>query len=132
VVAVFTPVPWIAATPWLLVALTTSPIVPVIVVVGLLALLFSQARRANTPRRARLMGAVTWWVAYGPLVIVWFFTVGSIEVGDALFILLAAGTIVGALGLAGVLAFALYEFYNQSLAKLQLQAHGPMPSGTSG
>ena len=130
-VAVFTPVPWIAATPWILLAGMTSPIVPIAVVGGLLAVLVWRARIIGSPNRARLWGATTWWVAYGPLVLVWYVVIGSIPVDGPLFVVVAAVAIVGVFGIAAGLAVALFEVCRQLLAKSLDDAGSPVPSNAS-
>ena len=93
--------------PWVIVAMATSPIVPVAAVGGLLAVLVAQLRRVHSPRRARLWAATTWWVAFGPLVLLWYVAVGSLPVDGPLFVLVAALAVVGVFGIAAGLAVVL-------------------------
>ena len=112
--------------------MTTSPIVPIAAVGGLLAVLVAQLRRVHSPRRARLWAATTWWVAFGPLVLLWYVAVGSLPVDGPLFVLVAAAAVVGVFGIAAGLAVVLFEACSRVLAKSLVQAAGATPSDASG
>ncbi len=112
--------------------MATSPIVPIVAVGGLLAVLVAQLRRVHSPRRARLWAATTWWVAFGPLVLLWYVVVGSLPVDGPLFVLVAAVAVVGVFGIAAGLAVVLFEACSRILAESLVKTAGPTPSDASG